>query len=448
MYFDQMAKNDFERAKSKAFWRKVITWLRGEKNELLPLDDVRERLHIRGQHYLGLKEVPIDNIIGSSGRYLDFDRAFLPLQSRTMNRWISIDKAHYAQVELPPVELYKIGDTYFVRDGNHRVSVARERGQTYIDAYITEIDVPVSVTPDSDLNALVVEQERVSFFEKTNLLVLRPDALISSELEGQFPRLLEHIEVHRWYLGEQHQDITFEEAVLSWYDNVYSSVVDMIRENNLSQAFDNLSEMDLYLLIMDYQSYLRDIFRDEIKYSEAIDTSLDKKAKDEAGKIVLETQKLPALRKLINEIKRSDWVDEMMIKQDRASFFRKTRIHELFPEASIETNRIGQYETLLEHISVHRYYLGEQRGSDVEYQEAVSSWYQNVYFPLVSIFREQKVLDDFPDRTEVDLYLWVIKRQWYLHEVYGEELAPDQAASQIVKEREKGTRKKNPKIDQ
>ena len=111
------ASQDFDRAVFKAFWRKVITWIKGDNNELLPFDDVRERLSWRGQHYLGLREVPIDQIVGSSGRYLDFDRAFLPIQTKTKERWISIDIAHLDQVDLPPVELYKMGEIYFVKDG-------------------------------------------------------------------------------------------------------------------------------------------------------------------------------------------------------------------------------------------------------------------------------------------------------------------------------------------
>ena len=121
MSMNELANQDFERAVLRAFWRKIITRLTGEKNDLLPFDEVRARLPIRGQHYIGLRQVPVSKIIGSMGRYQDFDRAFLPIQIRTKDRWVSIDKAHYAQVILPPVDLYKIGDIYFVKDGNHRV---------------------------------------------------------------------------------------------------------------------------------------------------------------------------------------------------------------------------------------------------------------------------------------------------------------------------------------
>ena len=139
MSIEQMASQDYERALFKAAWRKILTRLRGESNELLPFEQVREQLPFRGQRYIGMHEVPVDKIVGSMGRYRDFDRAFLPRQKRTRGRWINIDKAHYSDVILPPVELYKMGEVYFVIDGNHRVSVARQRGQKDIDAHVIEI---------------------------------------------------------------------------------------------------------------------------------------------------------------------------------------------------------------------------------------------------------------------------------------------------------------------
>ena len=97
------------------------------------------------RHYRGLQAVPLAQIGGSEGRYRDFDKAFFPRQTQTKERWLSINKAHYEDVSLPPVELFKVGQMYFVRDGNHRVSVARAHGYEFIDAYVIEIDLPVLV---------------------------------------------------------------------------------------------------------------------------------------------------------------------------------------------------------------------------------------------------------------------------------------------------------------
>jgi hypothetical protein len=138
---------DFRRARLKAFWRGWYSRLAGTENDLMSLDEIRQGQPLKGQHYLGWQAVPLDKIVGSEGRRDEFDRAFFPRRNRTRARWVNIDRAHYEQVPLPPVELTKIGDRYFVRDGNHRISVARSHRQDFIDAYVTEIEVSAPLEP-------------------------------------------------------------------------------------------------------------------------------------------------------------------------------------------------------------------------------------------------------------------------------------------------------------
>jgi hypothetical protein len=427
-----MAEFDYDRARRKAFWRRIFAWIAGESNELLPFDDVREKLRIKGQHYLGLKQVPIEKIIGSSGRYRDFDRAFSPIQTRTRSRWLNIDKAHYDEVALPPVELYKMGEIYFVKDGNHRVSVARERGQEFIDAYVVEIVVPFILTEEVRLDELVLQQERSDFFEKTRLDVLRPDNQINTSLEGQYPELLEHIDVHRWYLGVQRKkEVSYEEAVLSWYDTVYLPLVNELRQQNLPGEFARTGETDLYLWVMKYVYYLRQTYTDEAAV-DLIDGSSLQAVTEEAVKQAVDESPLPQLRKLASVVRKADWLVTVILSQERATFYQQTKLNDLVKDPALETSITGQYEKLLEHISVHRWYLGVQKGTEIPYEEAVISWYNNVYMPLVLMVREQDILSDFPGRTETDLYLWIISHQWYIRENLGEEISAEEAADQLV----------------
>jgi hypothetical protein len=254
----QTAQTNYERATRKAFWNQIRSWLTRRSNNLLPFDEVRARLPLVAQSYRGLREVPLDLIAGSVGRYRDFDRAFLPRQRQTRNRWVSIDSAMQRDVKLPPIELYKIGEIYFVRDGNHRVSVARGRDQQFIDAFVTEIDVRVPITPDTDLDQIIRRAEQADFFNKTNLDRLRPAQAVRLSLPGQYDKLLEHINVHRWYLGvENNREMGWEEAVQSWYDHVYMPLVHYIREQNILADFPNRTETDLYLWIIEHRSVLR-----------------------------------------------------------------------------------------------------------------------------------------------------------------------------------------------
>jgi len=134
------AQRDYDRARRQAFWRKVRTFLGRKCNELWPAERVLQALPNRETRNLGLQQVPIDRIVGSSGRYRDFDLAFLPLRQQQDGRWQSIARAKRQGVRLPPPLLYQVGDAYFVEDGNHRVSVASASGQETIEANVIAID--------------------------------------------------------------------------------------------------------------------------------------------------------------------------------------------------------------------------------------------------------------------------------------------------------------------
>lgn len=263
------AHRDFADARRKAFWRRVVSRLTGQSNDLLPFDEVFKRLPVKGQRSLGLQTVPIDLIVGSVGRYRDFDRAFFPRQSQTRHRWVSVGVALHQEVGLPAVELYKIGGAYFVKDGNHRVSVARENGQLEIDAEVIEIAVAVPITADTNLDDLIVKQEYASFLENTGLASVRPEAAVELTLPGQYEKLSQHISVHCWYLGQRKGgEVSFQEAAASWYDDVYLPLVEIIRENGIVREFPGRTEADLYLWIAEHRWYLRET-RGEVPLEQA-----------------------------------------------------------------------------------------------------------------------------------------------------------------------------------
>ncbi len=252
---------DFDAARRKAFWNEIVSFLSGRPNRLLSWDEVRDKLGVRGQVYRGMQAVPVDKVIGSVGRYWDFDRAFLPTQDRTAGRWRSIARAHYDDISLPPVKLYKIGDAYFVLDGNHRVSVAREQGVEFVDAEVIEAETRVPVTADLDAGDLEIKGEYIRFLERTRLDDLRPDQHIEFTIGGGYERLLEHIAVHRYFMGlEQQRFIPEDEAVCDWYDHVYLPLVYIIREKDTLADFPGRTEADLYLWVIDHQHYLRERF--------------------------------------------------------------------------------------------------------------------------------------------------------------------------------------------
>jgi len=147
----QLAFSDFEKAQSKAFWRKWLAVFSHKPTHLLSFEELMKCRAITGQRSLGTMTVAINHIVGSVGRAQDFDRNFLPVTRIPWKRWMKIDRAWRRGEFLPPVELYKIGAVYFVVDGNHRISVAHVQGQEYIDAQITEIDLPMTATLETKI---------------------------------------------------------------------------------------------------------------------------------------------------------------------------------------------------------------------------------------------------------------------------------------------------------
>jgi len=264
------ARSDFENALMKGFWHEVLSWFSQRKNTLIPFDQVRKALPVSGQHWIGLRRVPLSQIVGSVGRYQDFDAAFAPRQTRTMGRWMSVDLAHLRDIDLPPVELYKIGDIYFIKDGNHRVSVAHQKNQAFIDAEVIEIDVDMPVTTETNIEKLILDLEKAAFEETTHIKEVRPEARIEFTLAGQYEKLYCHIDVHRWYLGvQQTKEIPYAEALGSWYDTVYMPLVEIIRQKGILKDFPGRTETDLYLWIIEHHYYLAKSEQEAISLEEA-----------------------------------------------------------------------------------------------------------------------------------------------------------------------------------
>jgi hypothetical protein len=248
---------DFAAARLKAFFNTLLALLTGQRNELLAFDAVKEKLHIGGPIYRGVRTVPIAQIIGSVDRYRDFDRAFLPKADFMAERWQKVNRAWYQELNLPPVLLYKVGQVYFVVDGHHRVSVAREKGQADIEAEVRECAVRVPITPDLNPDDLEVLGEKVDFLERTGFDRVRPQAELAVTVLGGYDRMLEHIAVHRYFMGLDYQrDIADDEAVGHWYDTVYLPVVAVIRDSEVLAAFPGRTETDLYLWVLDHRHYL------------------------------------------------------------------------------------------------------------------------------------------------------------------------------------------------
>ena len=255
--YSEQAKADFQKARFKAFMNRAWGTLSGQRTTLLSYDEIKEKLHIGGPIYRGIKTVRVDQIAGSLNRYHEFDRVFLPASDTLAERWQRVNRAFYQEISLPPVVLYKVGQVYFVVDGHHRVSVAREQGQIEIEAEVRECATRVNITANIKPEDLEILEDKVHFLERTSLDSIKPDANIKLTIPDGFERMLEHIAVHHYFMGlDLQRDISEEEAITDWYDHVYMPIINVIRDTNILKEFPEKTEGDLYLWVLDHQHYL------------------------------------------------------------------------------------------------------------------------------------------------------------------------------------------------
>ena len=255
------ARHELERARLMGDLRDFLAVLRGHDNELLPFDWVKY-LSPEGEHTLGVRPIPVDHIIGSVDRYREFDRHYLPKEKHLDERWIGVRTAQLRGQELPPIQVYKVGELYFVKDGNHRVSVARRQGQHYIDADVIELNVSVPPDEDDTLKDLIIKGEYARFLRETRLGSLVPGhRAIVFTAPGRYDKLLDHIRTHQYFLDEGRSQegkppVTWEQAVRSWYADLYTPILRSIDEHHVMYRFPGRTEADLYLWIMDHRHFL------------------------------------------------------------------------------------------------------------------------------------------------------------------------------------------------
>lgn len=249
----------FQRSQARAQVSDLLSQVTGsQQRDLVQFDEVAKRIKARQRFEKGIQNVPLDQIVGSVGRYKDFTRTFLPRNAVNKERWIRVDAEVNGAVGTYPIDLYKIGEVYFVRDGNHRVSVARANGFETIEAYVTEVETDISLeASDFERDQWIIKIERQGFINRTNLDAIRPDHLIDFTEPGRYEILLRHMEVHRYFKGQElARDFSWEEAVASWFDTVYVPVVDEINNRHLLEHFPSRTEADLFLWIAHHRERL------------------------------------------------------------------------------------------------------------------------------------------------------------------------------------------------
>ena len=262
------SESEFNHVRVKAFLEQMMGLISGHNMHLLSFNEVVDKLRLKESVSLGLQDIPVTNIVGSTGRYEDFTRHFLPRtwDKREKERWRQIYTLAVTGEGFPPIDVYKIDQVYFVQDGNHRVSVAKDLGWDTIQANVTELPSSITLKPDLKPDDLLIKEECALFLEQTQLDKTRPDSRqhVDFSEPGGYQLLIRNIELHRYHMEMAAGDetsksspITLPAAAADWYDNVYLPIVDSVRQMDVIKHFPGRSETDLYEWLIRHQAEIR-----------------------------------------------------------------------------------------------------------------------------------------------------------------------------------------------
>ena len=263
----QDAQHDFTRARRARLLSDVARRLRGEPDDvamILPFEEVVDALGVVGREDAGLQVVPLDAIVGTVDRAADFDRGVRPTSPRLRSRWERIAAAQRRGESLPPISLYRVGDLFFVRDGHHRVSVAKSLGREDIDAYVVEIQTRVRLGRDLRVGDLPLKDHERLFRERVPL-GRDERARISVSDPWAFGKLAEAVEAWGFRaMQDRGSYMDRREVAHVWFTSEYLPVVEMLSAGGLIERDE--TETDAYLRIsaMRYKALRTHEWSDEV----------------------------------------------------------------------------------------------------------------------------------------------------------------------------------------
>jgi len=272
-YFPSQANTaeDFRDARRRGALENIWSILTGSSNHLIQFQQVEDQLQYEKSQKLGLVDIPLDAIVGSVSRPKDFSRKFFPLEAVDPARWqrVKLGMDHMIR----PIDVYQIDQVYFVMDGNHRVSVARQRGMTHIPAYVTNIKSSVPLTPEDDFEDVIIKNQQVRFRKETGLEELRPDLEFATSFPGSYQQLWEQISKHQLNLEIwHHYPYTFQEAAENWVEEVYLPILRTVSQSGLLRDFPERTPTDLYIWLTQHQKELSRQYGWEIQPDAAVDS--------------------------------------------------------------------------------------------------------------------------------------------------------------------------------
>ncbi len=267
-------ESDFAKARNKALFNEIQHFLKPEEAAMISFRDIKELLKPQNQTYIGMQVIPIEKIVGSEGRYKDFDNQFFPKNTFIKERWEHVDEAVIKDIILPPIKVYELGGLYFVRDGNHRVSVAKSKGVEFIDAEVVSLQSEIRLPPVRSLTGMIKEiinYEKRNFYFETSFGDITDYWCLDFSTTGQYDVIYNHILTHKYFINQnQEKEISIEDAITSWFNTVYLPVIHTIDKYKIMKYFKHRTKSDLYVWIIKYFDELKRKFGDNCSLEDAV----------------------------------------------------------------------------------------------------------------------------------------------------------------------------------
>ena len=217
---------------------------------LLPLREVQDRLAVTGQSYAGMKTIPINRIVGSVDRSVDFDRFFRPRRRGDLRQRLDSLRTAFADQPMPPISVYEASDLYFVSDGHHRVALARSEGGEFIDAEVTALRLSNKLHPGVDLLELIHTQQHEQFMARTHINESHPELTIEFSRPIGYWELTDLIQAHGYTLSaERGEFVPLPEAASNWFDHCWLPAQAAISATTLRAKYSFKTPSDLYLWV-------------------------------------------------------------------------------------------------------------------------------------------------------------------------------------------------------
>jgi len=243
------AQFDFSRARRRRALARLSARLRraDDVNHILPFEEVVRALGRIGERRLGLQLIPIDSIVGTVDRSREFDRDFRPTSPRVRERWQGINLAQRKGEAMPPIDVYRIGELHFVKDGHHRVSVARAFGHKDINAYVTEVQTQLGADRAIRMKDLPLKSHQRLFYERVPLSPEERERIHLSD-EWRYAALAEAVEAWGFRASQARgEPLSRQEVAESWFRDEYVPVIEMLSEAQLVPK--GVSDTEAYMKV-------------------------------------------------------------------------------------------------------------------------------------------------------------------------------------------------------